>query len=718
MDQQNNVRIDVVGSVDGLSSTAREAERELDRLKNAAASAGAGMRDGAAAGELLRVAGGAVAGVAATAAGGMAAWALAQVAATFAIKDTADEVGKLSQRMGESVESVSELRYVFGLAGASVEEMAGLMKSLETRSQDAAKGTGQAAAAYKAMGISVLDGNGHLKDGRVLLEEVADKIAGYRDGAAKAALVQDALGGSWVRMIPLLNDGAAGLKDAAQEAHELGAVFDEKLTKQSADFNDSLTRLKFAAERAKIALGSDLLPVLGKIAESFAVAQKYSTGFFDSLRLKMPGLQSVDAAAELSKVMSELEQVDFRLSNGRSKNEADDKARLADLEKRAGYYRELLALEQKRSEVSSSASNDARPNAPTPPGRPSKAKKEDDSDFKERLRQLRDEAKAEADLIAMRQKADDLLGSYGRQDALAVQRIARSAELAAMSERERTVAEAVYAAQDQSARRQEQIIKQIDDETERTRALSIEKDQLAAHIDKVTAATAKSVDEQRTFEFGWNRAFQSYMDEATNAAGTAQYAFESMTSILEDSLVNFATNTKYTFRDMAQSILRSLAQIAAKQAAMGLVKLGMSAISGAWNTWGVGAQQSPAPVETRHSGGIVGVDGAVMRSVSPGVFSGAPRFHTGGIAGDEVPAILRKGEGVFTERQMKALGGLGGGVSIQQVFYISGGGDSSSESGDGTGGFKKFADMMAGVTKQVIVQEMRSGGMLERVRTA
>jgi tape measure domain-containing protein len=52
-----------------------------------------------------------------------------------------------------------------------------------------------------------------------------------------------------------------------------------------------------------------------------------------------------------------------------------------------------------------------------------------------------------------------------------------------------------------------------------------------------------------------------------------------------------------------------------------------------------------------HSGGIVGKEG-VNRFVSL-----LPRFHSGGLSGDEQLAVLQKGEGVFTKEQMKAMGG-------------------------------------------------------------
>ena len=58
-----------------------------------------------------------------------------------------------------------------------------------------------------------------------------------------------------------------------------------------------------------------------------------------------------------------------------------------------------------------------------------------------------------------------------------------------------------------------------------------------------------------------------------------------------------------------------------------------------------------------HGGGIAGrSSGAGMRMVDPSVFYGAQRLHNGGLAGDEVPTVLKAGEGVFTPGQMAALG--------------------------------------------------------------
>ena len=61
-----------------------------------------------------------------------------------------------------------------------------------------------------------------------------------------------------------------------------------------------------------------------------------------------------------------------------------------------------------------------------------------------------------------------------------------------------------------------------------------------------------------------------------------------------------------------------------------------------------------------HSGGVVGQTQTASRSVAPAVFASAPRAHSGLMAG-EVPIIAKRGEGIFTPAQMRALGRQGGG---------------------------------------------------------
>jgi hypothetical protein len=65
-----------------------------------------------------------------------------------------------------------------------------------------------------------------------------------------------------------------------------------------------------------------------------------------------------------------------------------------------------------------------------------------------------------------------------------------------------------------------------------------------------------------------------------------------------------------------------------------------------------------------HEGGVVGMGGRPAGPMPAALWAGAPRYHSGGMAGmigpDEVPAILRRGETVRTPEQERALGRRGG----------------------------------------------------------
>lgn len=124
-----------------------------------------------------------------------------------------------------------------------------------------------------------------------------------------------------------------------------------------------------------------------------------------------------------------------------------------------------------------------------------------------------------------------------------------------------------------------------------------------------------------------------------------------------------------------------------------------------------------------HSGGIIGKSNTATRRASAGIFANAPRFHTGGIIGDdlkrnEVPIITKKGEGVFTKEQMAALapvGSQGGNVTISAPVTVNAQGGSPEQNQDLA---RRVSKEMEHSMRQVVVQElqkqMRPGNMLHQ----
>ena len=74
----------------------------------------------------------------------------------------------------------------------------------------------------------------------------------------------------------------------------------------------------------------------------------------------------------------------------------------------------------------------------------------------------------------------------------------------------------------------------------------------------------KIAQSQRTFEYGWRKAFQTYSENATNAAKMGEQAFVSVTQNMESALDKFVQTGKLNFKELAASIIQDLIRIQLK----------------------------------------------------------------------------------------------------------------------------------------------------------
>ena len=113
---------------------------------------------------------------------------------------------------------------------------------------------------------------------------------------------------------------------------------------------------------------------------------------------------------------------------------------------------------------------------------------------------------------------------------------------------------------------------------------------------------------------------------------------------MEDALVNFVTKGKMDFSSFVDSVIADLARAQIRQSITG-------PLASAFGGFDFGKILGFG----NHTGGIAGAEATFARAVPSGLYTHAPRYHGGGIASDEIPAILKRGEGVFTPEQMKRL---------------------------------------------------------------
>ena len=163
------------------------------------------------------------------------------------------------------------------------------------------------------------------------------------------------------------------------------------------------------------------------------------------------------------------------------------------------------------------------------------------------------------------------------------------------------------------------------------------------------------------FKEGWRKFFREMETHGEFMYRIGQELPEMMANNFADAFGDFVTGTKTAkeaFRDMARDMLRWIAEIAAKRAMLGM--LGMATGGGGGSEPYIGAV---------HGGGIY-PEHSGLRKLKGMHF--APKLHSG-LAPDEFAAILKKDEGVFTKKQMQALGMMAnGGTQISVPVNVNG----------------------------------------------
>lgn len=262
-------------------------------------------------------------------AGGMALW-VKQAA------DAADQLDQLSERTGVTVETLNGLSYATRLSGGDIGELEKGLQSLNKKLSEAAAGNKSASELLKALGVSA----GTADEALMQLADVFPQLSKQDQVRVGTEL----LGKSYAALVPLLAQGRAGLQGLIEEGQRLNPITTET-AKQAALLNDNMDRLKVLSDGVAIVLGNSLIPAVNSLANEFILGIRYSDGFFDAL-MKY-GLTNPFSTLEgnLARITAEYESLDFKLSNGRSTDEAADRERLRGLGQQLEYYRAIKAAQ-------------------------------------------------------------------------------------------------------------------------------------------------------------------------------------------------------------------------------------------------------------------------------------------------------------------------------------------------------------------------------------
>ena len=177
-------------------------------------------------------------------------------------EDFAFSMQKMAQQTGSSVEMFSKLAYSAKLAGVPVDDVKMAMEKLARTSSAAQNGNKEAVAAYAALGISVKDLQGPLKDSGNLMVAASKSLDKFKDSTAKTGLEQKIFGRSGAELAPLLSQIASGFDTASQQATLFGVVVGDKTASQAKQLHESLEQLESVALGFSTRLLSGVSPAL------------------------------------------------------------------------------------------------------------------------------------------------------------------------------------------------------------------------------------------------------------------------------------------------------------------------------------------------------------------------------------------------------------------------------------------------------------------------
>lgn len=181
--------------------------------------------------------------------------------------ETCDRIDDLSNKIGISRQGFQEWDYLLGQNGAKIESLQMGMKTLVNQIDGVTKGNKNSIATFRALGVSVKDSSGKLKNQEQVFNDVVNALQKMPDGAKKAKLANDLLGRSGSELMPLFNASTEQLAKQREEYKKLGIAISDEVIDAGNQFGDILEKLKSIGSSYGAIIGGEMLPVVNELGD-------------------------------------------------------------------------------------------------------------------------------------------------------------------------------------------------------------------------------------------------------------------------------------------------------------------------------------------------------------------------------------------------------------------------------------------------------------------
>ncbi len=258
----------IISYLDRLGPGVKKAESDLESF--AAKAAGIGRT--------MAVAGAAITG--------------SMMASLHAAAEYGAEINRASKKTGVAVEDLSRLRYAAEHSGVAFDTLQMGLFRMQRAAGMAAAGSAEQQAAFDALGISVTDAGGRVKNSEQLFLELSDALKALPDDSERARLGQAIFGRGVMQLFPMLKRGSETLQEYTERAKALGLVWSQEGADAASRYKKSLEDVKLATQGLGRTLVTSLGPAISETMEHLAE----SIGKFTVWADKHP-----EAAAKITK---------------------------------------------------------------------------------------------------------------------------------------------------------------------------------------------------------------------------------------------------------------------------------------------------------------------------------------------------------------------------------------------------------------------------------
>ena len=212
----------------------------------------------------------------------------------------ADEILTQSAVTGLSTEALQEYQYAAELVDVSLDTLTSSQTKM-IRSMDAARrGSKEQAEAFDKLGISVQNADGTLRDAQDVFGDAIDALGAISNETERDAIAMTIFGRSARDLNPLIKAGSDGLRELAQEAHNVGYVMSEEALDALGAVDDQVQRMNRSNEALKNQIAVGMAPAVENL-------KKKGTDFFVRLQEAAEGSGILEVFGALLDVVSALE---------------------------------------------------------------------------------------------------------------------------------------------------------------------------------------------------------------------------------------------------------------------------------------------------------------------------------------------------------------------------------------------------------------------------